>query len=389
LDSKPVVSIVRCEKTDDRDEVRGSVAQSLDLIGGLNTILRRGDQVLIKPNLVDAQDYRTGAITNPNITAAIIDLVRESGAKKIIIADGSCVGTDTTKTFDIGGYTDLAKEKKVELVDIKKSEFIPMGIPNGKVIRRIQLPRTLLESDIVINVPVMKTHDVFPATLGLKNMKGVIQEKDKKRFHTWGLAQCIVDLNKLVLPQITVIDGTIAMEGLGPANGTPVNFGILCSSFDTVAVDVVASLLMGIEPESIEYLKLASEQGLGCGNISEIDVRGLNIEDVKRKFQILTLESLDLSKYGIEIIDVGACSGCRNTLTAGLNKIITGGQISKISGATFVLGSDIGKRAELETQLETRVVKFGTCSKLIFPGKGIYFPGCPPHPDDFEDGISS
>jgi len=72
-----------------------------------------------------------------------------------------------------------------------------MGIPNGKVIRRLEVPKVVFESDVIINVPVMKTHDMLPVTLGLKNMKGTIKDKYKKRFHVWGLAQAIIDLNKL------------------------------------------------------------------------------------------------------------------------------------------------------------------------------------------------
>lgn len=378
MDLRPTVSVVRCEDADNLVKVKDAVLRSLDLIGGLKTILRRGDQVLIKPNLLAPRNYKSGATTNPHIVAALIDLLREVGAKRIVIGEGAAVGHDTGKAFDECGFRVLATNKQVELVDFKKSEFVPMSISNGRVLRRIRVPRELVESDVIINVPVMKTHDVFPATLGLKNMKGIIPERDKKRFHTWGLSQCIVDLNKVALPQVTVIDGTIAMEGMGPAHGTPVNLGILISSFDTVAADTVASLVMGIDPESIEYLRLASEQGLGCGIISEIEVRGLQVEEVKRKFSRLVLESEEFLKHGIRIIEEGACSGCRNTLSAVFSKLVSGDQIQLIGDTTFVLGQD----AELLADFEGRLFKFGSCTKLICPRKGKYIPGCPPHPED-------
>jgi uncharacterized protein (DUF362 family) len=233
----------------------------------------------------------------------------------------------------------------------------------------------------------MKTHDVFPATLGVKNMKGIIKERDKKRSHIWGLAQCIVDLNKLVLPQVTTMDGTIGMEGLGPVNGEPVGLGLLCASYDVVAVDTVSSLIMGIDPESIEYLKLAREQGLGCGDITEIKVRGMQIEEVKRSFRRITIESEEFSKHGIKIVDREACSGCRNVIAAILNKMRSDDQISKISDTVIIIGPIIDDKGDLELRQGAKLIKFGSCTKLIDKQIGMYIPGCPPHPDDFLNDV--
>jgi len=279
----PQVSIAKCQKIHDYQSVRKAVKTSLDLTGGLDNLISPGDLVLIKPNLVGSYHYTSGATTNLHVIRALCELVKKVGAKKVIIADGPAIGYKTEEVFAATKLDKLSRKIGAELIDLKKTNAIYMGIPNGKVFRRLKISQTFMEADVDINVPVMKTHDIFPATLGLKNMKGVIQEKDKKRFHKWGLAQSIVDLNKLVLPQLTVLDGTIGMEGMGPAHGTPVNLGIIISSFDTVAADSVASAVMGIDPLEIEYIKLAFEQDLGCADLSRIDVVGLGIEQ-KKKF---------------------------------------------------------------------------------------------------------
>lgn len=200
--NKPQVSIVKCEKIHDYESVKKAVKNSLQLIGGLDSLVSAGDRILVKPNLIAPYHYRTGATTNLLVIRALCALAKEAGAQKVTIADSSAVGHKTDEVFTVTGLKGLSTKIGVDLIDFKKARTVCMGIPNGKIFKRIKIPQIFMEADIIINAPVMKTHDVFPATLGLKNMKGILQDKDKKRFHKWGLAQSIVDLNKLALPHI-------------------------------------------------------------------------------------------------------------------------------------------------------------------------------------------
>jgi len=158
--------MTKCEKIDDvhSQAIKKTVSESLDLIGGLETIICRGDAVLIKPNLVTARSYKSGAVTNPYVVEAVCELARDAGGRRIIIADGSAVGSRTDEAFLASGIRKVAEKTRAELVDLKKAETVPMSIPNGLKIKRIKIPRVVMEADIIINVPVMKTHDVFPAT---------------------------------------------------------------------------------------------------------------------------------------------------------------------------------------------------------------------------------
>jgi len=371
------VSITRCKKISEFGSVNKAVADSISFIGGLESLISRGDKVLIKPNILSPYDYRTGAVANPYVVKALCKLVRYAGATKIIIAESSNVGSKTKEAFIKSGISKIAEEEKAELVDLKNTKTIYMGIPNGKIFRRMEIPEVIMQVDVIINVPVMKTHDVFPATLGLKNMKGVVQEKDKKRFHKWGLAQSIVDLNKLVLPQLTVIDGTVGMEGMGPEHGTPVNLGIIISSFDTVAADTVAASVMGIDPVDIEYIQLAAEQGLGCADFSQIEVVGLSIEEVKRPFERIQLDFGAYRKKGIEIYEAGACSGCRHVMEALLvDHLEKKGKINLLKSYTLIFGQTV----EPPKKIKGKLLSFGLCTKR-YKDRGEYIPGCPPHPD--------
>lgn len=376
--NKAQVSIVKCDKIHHYQSVKKAVKHSLQLIGGLDSLVSAGDRVLIKPNLIAPYHYRTGATTNLFVIRALCALAKEAGARKISIADSSAIGHKTEEVFAVTGLKELSTKIGVELIDFKKSKTVYMGIANGKIFKRIKIPEAFMEADVIINAPVMKTHDVFPATLGLKNMKGVLQEKDKKRFHKWGLAQSIVDLNKLVLPQLTVLDGTVCMEGMGPTHGTPVNLGIIISSFDTVAGDSVAATVMGIAPLKIEYVKLAFEQGLGCADLSRIQVLGLGIEKVKRPFKQVKLDFEFWREKGIEIYEKGACSGCRNTVAAFIADLEKNkDELELLKGYTLIFGQNI----KLPDKYEGRLVNIGLCTRK-FRVKDEYIPGCPPHPEE-------
>lgn len=375
------VSIVKCTSIEDADEIKKSLRESLRLLGGLEAIIRPGDKVILKPNLLLPVNYTRGAVTNPFLAEALIDLLNEVGVRRISIAEGCVVGEDTQKCFQSSGFKDLAERKNVKNIDLKKDSFSPMGISTGLMFRILKIPQTIAEADAVINLPVLKTHDCFPVSLGLKNMKGVIHEHDKQKFHLLDLAQCIVDLNKLVLPQLTIIDGTVGMEGMGPVYGDPANMKLLISSFDTVAADAVGSTVMGIDPYETKYIKLAEEQGLGCADISKIKIVGEPLENIRKTFKRITLEELlesDTSKkYNIKILDAGACSGCRSVLTALISDLVEKDKLERIQNSTIVVGRNISQ--EKVNSIEGRFILFGACTKTLKNENCQYLKGCPPH----------
>ena len=373
----PIVSITRCRQIDKPGSVKKALLEAIDLIGGLSPGSFKGDSVLIKPNILVGRPYKTGATTNPYVIGALIDILRDHGISKIVIGEGSIVGKDTSEAFKECGIDRLAASKKVGLVDLKKDDFVQMDIPGGKIIKSIKIPGTIIDSDLIINVPVMKTHDSFPATLGLKNIKGVIHENDKKRFHHRGLAQCITDLNKIVLPHLTIMDATVGMEGLGPIYGSPVDLGLILASFDTVAVDTVSAQVMGMDPDSIEYIKLAAEQGLGTGDTSRIKIAGNKISAVKKVFKRAEIELKRFREYGIRILEGGACSGCRHTLETYLIKLETKGQALPPGDITFLLGT--GPDTGHLDDMDGKIFKFGACTRSAGSVNDIYIPGCPPH----------
>ena len=381
MEKQPEVAIVRCSEIDNVESIMGSLKEAFRLIGGITTVLRKGDRVVIKPNLLLPVSYQSGATTNPYVVEAIINLLEDIGVKNVVIAEGSVVGEKTEKCFSVCGYKSLAERKKIQLIDLKKDEFIPLGLSNGKIFKILKLPRTVVEADAIIDVPVLKTHDCFPVSLGLKNMKGVIHDRDKQKFHLLDLAQCIVDLNKLVLPRITLIDGTVGMEGMGPVYGIPADARMLFVSFDCVAADAIGSLFMGIDPYETSYITLAEEQGLGIANRDNIVVRGESLKNAGRKFQRISLEGIlnseDFRKHNVQLLDKGGCSGCRSVVTALISDLHDKQQVHRISNSTILLGQNISH--EEMNNIEGRVICFGACTRHMKREGDIFLFGCPPH----------
>ncbi|MCX7709825.1 MAG: DUF362 domain-containing protein [Clostridia bacterium] len=378
------VSIVKCSQYHSVDDAKIAVRKAVDFLGGMESIITPGDHVLLKPNFVCPVDYKTGATTNPHVIFAIAELCREVGAKRITIAEGPGIGQDMDDVYDQLGIRDMAAKYNCHVVNILKDEFTYVVNPLGKHIKRIRLPKTFIESNVVINIPVMKTHDALAVTLGLKNMKGIIHNSDKKRFHKWGLAQTVVDLGHLAMPELTIMDGTVALEGMGPVVGSPVNLGLVLASTDTVAMDRVCLEIMGFGLEEVDYIRMAGEQGLGCTDLSRIRVLGEALESVKRPFQRLSFDSKLLEERGITVVECDACSGCNNAINSYIYSLHVKGELDKLSGCTLVYG----QTPSISEEASDKVIRLGVCTRNMQGAKGVYVPGCPPHPMHIDDYLA-
>ena len=165
---KTKVAIVKGPDKPNENEIDSMVRKAIELAGGLASLVSRGDTVIIKPNLVYPMAPETGATTDPRICKAIADIVKELGAKPII-GESSLVSIDTEKVFEVADYGRLRKEG-YEVIDLKKKgiERVEVSIPKGKALKKVILPKIVVDADLIISVPKMKTHDSAKVTLSLK-----------------------------------------------------------------------------------------------------------------------------------------------------------------------------------------------------------------------------
>src|SRR5512136_1465718 len=225
----------------------------------------KGKHVLIKPNAARLAFPGEGVTTHPSVVAATVKHLKKQGAGRIVIGESCIFGVDAREAFRVTGMKEVSEENRVELVDLDQG--VPMEIPisGGKVIKKIKVPALFKEFDFIISIPVMKTHMHTRVTLSLKNMKGLLWRREKARFHhlrydpkvTKGhkeLDIAISEMASVLSPHLAIIDGTVGMEGMGPAYGRTKKMGVIIAGNNALSADAVTARLMGLSPEAIPHL---------------------------------------------------------------------------------------------------------------------------------------
>ena len=366
---KNTVSIVRIEE----GQVAGAVRKAVDLIGGIETIVKAGEKVLLKVNwCVVPEDPKVGVVTNPVVARAVADLVKEAGAEPII-ADSAARGVDTDLVIQTTGYDKLADEGYA-VVNLDKEKVVRLQFPDGEILQKIKTFELVTQVDKIIDIPLFKTHDSAEATLGLKNMKGLLHDDQKSKLHREGLYAGIADVNSRFTPDLVVYDGTWAMEGLGPMYGIPFELNLILAARNVVAGDAVAGSIMGFEPAELIVTKIAYERGLGEMNLDKIAIVGAPLESVKRRFK--RVEEDDRIIYpNVQIVhSEGTCTGCKVAIMSSLFDMKNKGILDQAEGFTFTTGD-----VELPYGIpQEKVVSVGICVPKEKRGTR-WSKGCPPN----------
>ena len=276
-----------------------------DLIGD------RKKRVGLKPNLVVSRPASGGATTHPEIAAGLIAYLKAHGFNNIAILEGSWVGDSTSSAFSACGYSALAKETGTELIDTQTDSCKTVDCKGIQ----IEICKSALAIDFMINLPVMKGHCQTLITCALKNNKGVISDKEKRRFHTLGLDKPIAHLNTVVRNDFIVVDG-ICGDLDFEEGGNPVYAGRMFAARDPVLCDAWAAALMGYKPEEIPYIGIAEE--LGVGVTGPARVRELNKSSAASAPQKPSGKVAQLSGC---IREDGACSACYAGLVFALSRL--------------------------------------------------------------------
>ena len=383
---KTKVSIVKGPRKPNAKEIEAIVRKAIELVGGLDDV-KSGDIVLIKPNICAPVAVGNATVTNPDVVRAIANMVREKGARAII-GESSGVMDDTESCIRATGYDKLRREG-YEVIDLKskKTVTIKILVPKGKALKAVTLPKIVLDAKLIISVPVIKTHGGEKVTLALKNMKGVLPDAIKKKFHTvYGVGQGVVDLLTVVRPGLAVVDGILAQEGMGPVLGTPVEMGLIIASKDPVAVDAVASTVMGFDPKEVRIIDGASKAGIGTADLKEIEVVGTPIKEVQRRFKRVeeAVEETIPFPEGLQVlIDEKACTGCRGGVMGAIWDLKMQNSLDKLAGWTIVAG--LTKKVPKADKAKLLLV--GACTAK-YKKLGIFIKGCPPWPGDVTSAVT-
>ncbi len=264
-------------------QVEGSIGETLDkALKGFP--FQRKKRIFIKPNMSDPS-YLPGVVTTPSLVYALVSRLRDY-AEEVIVGESNGYNYHCSQAFKGTGIEAAVKKAGGTAVNLSEDKVVKVNI-RGSTVEQLFLPKTLIDSDAVIDMPVMKTHEFKIYSGALKNLFGCLPD-DRRIFMHHKLDEVLYQLYSIIRPQLTVMDAITAMEGNGPTKGKPVKMNLLLTSDDALVVDLTATRLMGIDWRGIGYLNHASEKaGLSENNI---EITGCRIEDHARKFELPRLD---------------------------------------------------------------------------------------------------
>ena len=279
--NKAKVSIVRAHDYD-YAEIYAAMEKGIELIGGLTKIVPPGSKVFVKINhLSPPSPAEKGIVTHPVFVEVILDLLKSVGAD---ITVGDDIQSGTGDGFQVSGFRQMCQRAGVRLINLKEVGFVET-VCSGHFLEKLYLSKTLLDADVIINLPKLKTHSLCVFTGGVKNMYGTIPSGLRRKFHgeyirNEDFSQVVTDIFSAARPHLTIMDGIIAMEGEGPAAGSLRRLGVILASQDAVAVDAVATKIIGLNPMNIYTTHYSDERSLGVGDLQNIEVVGGKIDSV-------------------------------------------------------------------------------------------------------------
>ncbi|HUS77512.1 MAG TPA: DUF362 domain-containing protein [Patescibacteria group bacterium] len=238
------------------------VREAVEALGGMTEYVKTGDRVLIKPNICGGNPQTPGSYTSIEVVDEIVRMVKECGGEPVV-ADSDMIWTEFKPVAEAQGWKEWADREGVRLVNLAETEMRRFNFGLRSAIGVAPVSREMLDADVIISAPTMKTHLLTSVTLAMKNMYGTLPEKNKAKYHRLGIENVVCDVNRAFRPNLVVIDGTIGGEAWGPLSCSPVGFETVVASNDVVAADSVACALMGYDPMEIVHVRRAHEKGLG------------------------------------------------------------------------------------------------------------------------------
>jgi uncharacterized protein (DUF362 family) len=309
---------------------------------------------------VVARPAAGGATTHPEIAEGLISYLQSNGFTNIAILEGSWVGASTASAFPTCGYTALAKKTGVQLIDTQKDSCTTLDCKGLK----IEMCNSALAIDFMINLPVLKGHCQTLLTCALKNNKGIISDKEKRRFHSLGLDKPIAHLNTVAKNDFIVVDsicGDLDFE----EGGNPVYAGRMFAARDPVLCDAWAAKLLGYETKQIPYIGLAESLGVGVSG-------GANVVELNKNSDAPTAPkpSGKAAMLSRGVSENGACSACYANLIFALSRLSAS---ERVKLGEVCIGQGY-KGAKVESKAGQESLGIGVCTS----GFDTFCAGCPP-----------
>lgn len=369
---KHQVSLVDVPMVENRasdSDIHEAVRQAVELIGGPGRFCGPGKVVLVKPNITSPYPADVG---NPKVPSAVAKLFTDLGCT-VLIGDDPAIPYDDTEAYARYGLHEIAEKSGARVVRLRKSSRTLVWVTIEGYFAQIEVSDYPLEADLVVSVPVLKTVNIAGVSLGMKNLKGCISSRWKRRFHNDKLNQGIVDLASIIRPALTIIDATTAKDTIA---GKEYPFGLIAAGDNCVAADAAGAALMGFDPYSIDHIKLAEQAGLGSADLGEIRFLGSEIEAYSGRYRFSAPKNpfaiAEQSGGNVQIVQGGPCSVCLNSLGNSLAEFHD--DLHLLEDVMIFVGPEADPEAYPGTK---KKILFGNCL-CRQRHCGYYVKGCPP-----------
>ena len=275
----------------------------------------------IKPNLVAPMEAYWGGTTHPEVVAGIVEYLQEKGFSNLVIMEGSWVGDKTSESYEVCGFKSLCEKYNVPFLDMQKEKGVPVQCGD----MTLNICKSALDLDFLINVPVLKGHCQTKITCALKNMKGLLPNSEKRRFHALGLHDPIAHLGLAIHQDFIVVDnicGDLDFED----GGNPVEMNRVLAAVDPVLMDAYVCDMMYYQVEEVPYITKAATLGVGCADIRQAEIRALDGNPGA---------PIPKSRKVVELVDaveeVESCSACYGNLIPALDRLKQEGLLSNLT----------------------------------------------------------
>ncbi len=275
-DNRSLVSVVGI------GDVREAVDKAVKLIGGFEKLRLKGKDVLVKPN-VNSDDPHP-ATTNPEVVRATVELLYEAGARRVVVGDMSGIyWLPTRRSMEKTGIARAALEAGAELAFFEEEEWVTLAPPQARYIKSFSIPRRIYEAEVLISLPVIKTHRYATYSMSLKNFVGIISGADRRKLHTSRyMEEMIAEINLAAAPDLIIMDGTLSMVAGGPTSGSVKETNVILASGDRIAIDVAGLSIVksfnewervaGIGVWEQRQIRRAVELGLGANSCEDVEI---------------------------------------------------------------------------------------------------------------------
>ena len=328
----------------------------------------RSSRIGIKPNLVVPAPAEFGATTHPEVVAGVIEYLQEHHFTDVIMAEGSWVGDRTSEAYEYCGYRALSEKYGVPFIDTQKEKWHSVDCGGMK----LEITDVAERIDFLINVPVLKGHCQTKMTCALKNLKGLIPNREKSRFHRMGLHKPIAHLQKGIHQDFIVVDhicGDLDFE----EGGNPVVRNCIMAALDPVLTDSYACYLMHYTPDDVPYVRMAEALGVGSADLGAAEIISLNDGGADDRELPRERKVLEVS-YAVEEVD--SCSACYGNLIGALYRLREEGLLDRLNIPISIGQGMQGKKGPLGV---------GKCTRLF----DVSIAGCPPEEEHMYEELKA